>query len=273
MKLPFFITIPHAGESIPAEASWLQGLVETLLMSDVDRYVDELYGPAIETFGLSSVVAETHRYVVDLNRVPEDVDQNSVEGSTNPPGLFSTGFHWTETMLGATLMSKPISAELHQKLVKKYYAPFHAQVKTHFADFKAQGFQNVFQLDAHSMPSKGSAKHRDPGGQRPQIVVSDRDGKSCAPEYKDLVIAAYKSHGFEVAYNWPYKGGRITEVYGQPQFGQHTLQVEMNRALYMDEITKQRLPEEFADVQKRLTRVLGLIIEGIKKLPLAQRST
>lgn len=271
MILPFFITVPHAGENVPKQAFWLKGLVEPVLMSDVDRYVDELYEPAAKVFGIETLVAETHRYVVDLNRVPEDIDQDSVEGSQNPPGLFTTGYHWSQTMNGAYLMKEPISQELHKELTEKYYHPFHNEVKNKFANFKAQGFKNVFQLDAHSMPSKGTAKHRDPGGERPQIVISDRDGTSCAPEYKDLVLKSYEAEEFEVAYNWPYKGGRITETYGKPTLGQHTLQVEMNRSLYMDELTKQRKAEDFTDIQKRLTRVMGKIIEGLKKLPLAHQ--
>jgi N-formylglutamate deformylase len=263
--IPFFVTVPHSGEKVPKEAYWLAGLPETVLMCDVDRYVHELYSPATETLGLTSVVAETHRYVVDLNRVPEDVDQDSVEESKNPSGKFTIGFHWSQTTTGARLMKNPIPVKLHNELTHKYFEPFHQQVQKTFAEFKAKGFKKVYHLDAHSMPSKGTDAHRDPGSERPQIVVSDRDGVSCEASFKDLVIKAYESVGFQVAYNWPYKGGRITETYGKPDFGQHTLQVEMNRSLYMDEITKKKSTTNFEDVQKRVTRALATILSGLQK--------
>lgn len=264
MAIPFFITVPHAGETVPEEVFWLKGLVEPVLMSDVDRYVDQFYGPAAENFGLPIIVADIHRYVVDLNRIPEDIDQESVIESVNPPGLFTTGFHWSQTMNGARLMKEPISLKLHQQLTKKYFLPFHEKIKKQYAAFKKAGFKNVYHLDGHSMPSRGTAKHRDPGGERPQIVVSDRDGASSEPQYKDLVIESFQSAGFGVSYNWPYKGGRITETYGQPREGQHAIQVEMNRNLYMDELTKKKKPEAFAEVQKRVMRAVGRIVEGLK---------
>lgn len=262
---PFFISVPHAGETVPPEASWLKGLPETVLMCDVDRYVDEIYGPAADKLGIPSVIAAVHRYVVDLNRVPEDIDQNSVEGSKNPVGTFTTGYHWSQTTTEAVLMREPISLELHRELTLKYFTPFHKKLTQMFADFKSRGHKRVYHLDAHSMPSKGTAAHRDPGSKRPEIVVSDCDGTSCDAEFKDLVIKAYESVGFQVAYNWPYKGGRITQTYGQPQSGQHTLQVEMNRSLYMDEITKQKKPDHFSDVTKRVMRALATILSELKE--------
>ena len=230
-------------------------------MCDVDRYVHEFYGPAAEKLGVPIIVADVHRYVVDLNRWPDDIDEQSVEGSENPRGKFTTGFHWAQTTTGAVLIKEPMSKKLHDTLTEKYFWPFHKKIEAQFAAMKKA--DRVYHLDGHSMPSQGTAAHRDPGVRRPQIVVSDRDGKSCEPWYKDTVIAAYQSAGFEVAYNWPYKGGRITETYGQPENGQHTLQVEMNRALYMDEITKQRKDEAFSEIQKRVFKALAFIIEKI----------
>ncbi|OFZ10951.1 MAG: formiminoglutamase [Bdellovibrionales bacterium RBG_16_40_8] len=260
---PFFISIPHAGEVVPQEAYWLKKLAEPVLMCDVDRYVDELYGPAAEAARVPTIIADVHRYVVDLNRLPEDIDQNSVVGSQNPSGKFTTGYHWSQTTTGEILIKTPISIELHKELTKKYFQPFHNRVAEAFTNFRNSGHKHVFHLDAHSMPSMGTAIHRDPGTKRPQIVVSDRDGKSCDQAYKDLVIKAYESAGFEVTYNWPYKGGRITETYGQAAKGQHTLQVEMNRSLYMDEITKKKNTDKFFEVVNKIEQAIAMIVEEL----------
>lgn len=255
----FFVSIPHSGEKVPAETDWLPALPEPILMCDVDRYVDRLYLPAIRKMGIPSVVAEWHRYVVDLNRLPGDIDVDSVIGAPNPSGKFTQGLHWVKTTRGQTLLPKPITMDLHNLLVKKYFEPFHAQVRKVYEDFRKIGFNKIYHLDAHSMPSVGTSAHKDPGQKRADIVVSDQEGKSCEKEFKDLVIAAYTDAGFHVAYNWPYVGGRVTQTYGQPKQGQHTIQVELNRALYMDEESKQIKEKDAAEVAAKIATALARI--------------
>ena len=77
-QLPFFITMPHSGEQIPAACDWLINLPEEILMCDVDRYIDVLYQPAIEVLNIRSEKTAWHRYAVDLNRIPTDIDETSV---------------------------------------------------------------------------------------------------------------------------------------------------------------------------------------------------
>lgn len=259
---PFIVTIPHSGEQIPTEATWLQGLGEPLVMCDIDRFVDRLYVPTLEELKIPAVVAEWHRYVVDLNRVPEDIDQDSVVGSVSPSGTHPNGYHWVFTTRGTRLMPKPISRELHGEWTQKIYEPFHQAVRGLYADFFSRGFEKVYHLDAHSMPSMGTQAHRDPGERRAEIVVSDFDGVSCEPRFKDLVMESYRSAGFQVGYNWPYKGGRLTQVYGQPAKGQHALQVELNRGLYMDEETKQILPQS-DEVRRKISMALHRILQEL----------
>ncbi|RME15189.1 MAG: formiminoglutamase [Bdellovibrio sp.] len=261
----FFVSIPHSGEKVPEEAFWLRGLSEPHLMRDVDRYVHSLYLPALKKLQIPHVISPWHRYAADLNRFPEDVDQDSVEGSPNPPGTFTTGLHWVKTTLGEPLMKKPISQKLHQQLVKKYYEPFHQEVQKTFKDL-SQEKGAVFHLDAHSMPSMGTAAHRDPGEKRAEVVISDVNGKSCKPEWKDLVMEAFKESGFQVAYNWPYIGGRITQRYGKPQDGQNSIQVELNRALYMNEETKKPLDSSFSEVQDKIFKALEKIVRELPAL-------
>ena len=139
----------------------------------------------------------------------------------------------------------------HDTLVQKYFAPFHQNVATLFSEFKAEGFARVFHLDAHSMPSKGTSAHRDPGQDRAEIVISDFLGKSCSVEYKDLVVSSFEKAGFQVGYNFPYIGGRVTQTYGHPDRGQESIQVELNRKLYMNEETKKLIPEKAEKVGHR----------------------
>ena len=264
--LPFFVTIPHSGEKVPEFCDWLQNLPETTLMCDVDRYVDRLYEPALLAQQIPHVKTEWHRYAADLNRIPSDVDADSVLGHSNAAGQFSRGFHWVITTTKEKLMPEPMSPERHQNLVQLIYEPFHQSVRNLYEKFEKQGAREVFHLDAHSMPSIGTSEHRDPGERRAEIVVSDNFGKSARGDYVNLVVTSYVRAGFKVGYNWPYYGGRVTEQYGEPSKGHHALQVELNRSLYMDEKSKAFIPEKAELVQKKLEQALTLIRAGLSSL-------
>lgn len=263
--IPFFVTMPHSGEKVPDECTWLHNLEEKILMCDVDRYIDVIYEPSLQKLKVPYHKTEWHRYAVDLNRIPQDIDCDSVMGSENISGSNSRGYHWVVTTLNYPLMQSPISKELHNKLTDLIYTPFHDGVKTLYADFKKKGFEHVFHLDAHSMPSLGTNQHKDPGQYRADIVISDNLGVSCDSRYKDIVIAAYKEVGFSISYNWPYMGGRVTQQYGKPEVGQQALQVELNRALYMDEVTKKIKPD-YVVVQEQIFKALEHIKRELPNL-------
>lgn len=260
------VSIPHSGEMVPKQTPWLEGLAEEILMCDVDRYVDRLYEPALGHFSIPYVKTQWHRYAVDLNRIPEDVDVDSVEGAQFPSGTHNRGYHWVITTYKHRLMSKPMSQAKHKELTELIYKPFHQEVERLFAEKKRAGVRKVYHIDAHSMPSLGTSEHRDPGERRADIVISDCKGVSCEPAFRDLVIAAYVTAGFKVGYNWPYFGGRVTEQYGHPSKGQHSIQVELNRSLYMDEVTKKLLPEKARLAEERIHRAIEYILANIGKL-------
>lgn len=257
------VTIPHSGEKVPDLTPWLKNLSEEVLMCDVDRYVDRLYTPNLEKLQIPYIKTEWHRYAADLNRIPEDVDASSVIGNTTPAGTHNRGFHWVVTTHNQNLLPQPMPEDTHRALTQLIYEPFHQQVRDLVARLRNQGAQNIFHIDAHSMPSLGTAMHRDPGQRRADIVISDCSGQSCLPEFRDLVIAAYAVAGFRVGYNWPYMGGRVTEQYGHPEKNHQSIQVELNRDLYMDEKTKKLKPQS-AEVQNKLLVALSYVTNKIQ---------
>ena len=263
---PLFLTSPHSGEALAPEASWLTSLDPLVLLRDVDRFVDELYSPAAGALGLPLISTKWSRYVVDLNRQEQDVDEGAVVGASQPKGRHPRGLHWQVTTRGEVLMGEPIEPSLHERLIRNYYRPFHDQVAQSFVHLKSEGYRNVFHLDLHSMPSEGTELHSDPGKKRAEVVVSDFLGKSAQPEFRDLVVSSYVSSGFQVVLNDPYIGGGITQRYGNPQQGHHTLQIELNRSLYMDEETKERAPVLFEKVQEQLLGALSKIVSGLASL-------
>jgi len=265
LDLPLFISCPHSGEQTPLEANWLNDIDPIVKLRDVDRFVDTFYRPLAKKFSIPFVYTPWTRYAVDLNRLVIDIDKNSVIGSSETPGPFpKNGLHWVETSRKEVLMERPISKELHNILVQSYYEPFHKSIQAHFEHFMLQGHKRVFHIDVHSMPSQGTQMHRDAGEKRAEIVISDQDGKSCDPKFRDLVVDSYKMAGFEVKLNWPYKGGRITETYGNPFKGRHTIQIEMNRGIYMDEETKELNKADFPNLSKQIELALSNITKELE---------
>jgi len=257
---PLIVTVPHSGENLPPEATWLQGLDERLLMYDVDRYVDDLYSTSLSGNGIAWVKTQWHRYACDLNRLETDVDQASVVGASEPVGRHPRGLHWSKTTMGDVLMLKPISIETHRAIVQRCFRPFHEAVAEVAEAVRSKDERSaahpLFHLDLHSMPSLGTSEHRDPGELRADLVISNQDGKSSSSEFFELVCQAGRAQGFKVRENWPYKGGRITETYGRPRDGWQTVQIELNRKLYMDEVSKHKVDSLYSATQIRVGEML-----------------
>ncbi|MEM7646722.1 MAG: N-formylglutamate amidohydrolase [Pseudomonadota bacterium] len=262
-ELPFFVSIPHSGEEIPPEVTWLSSLPEETLMRDVDRFVDQLYAPVIKKLSIPLIKTQWHRYVIDLNRSPDQFDQDSVVGATNEKGTFPKGLHWSVTTHGETLIPKPMSMETHQKLVQSYYLPFHDSVQQMRESIK-DSYGHSFHLDLHSMPSLGTSLHPDPGQTRAEVVISDFHGQSAEPFFKELVIESFQEAGFQVAYNWPYIGGGITQKFGAPGEGFNTIQVELNRVLYMNEETKKLNTSGLSAIQEKLGEAIENVVISLK---------
>ncbi len=263
IKGDLLVTIPHSGEKIPEPASWLVGLSEPVLFCDVDRYVDKLYEDILRKLGIEWVKTDWHRYSADMNRVPTDIDRDSVEGAPNQAGTFNRGFHWVVTTLNDRLINKPMDHKTHQELINIVFNPFHNEIKNTIQKMRlSKDTQVIYHLDLHSMPSRGTLEHRDPNQDRADIVISDQFEKSACKDFVNLVMTSYLRAGFSVRYNWPYYGGRITEQYGNPNAHHHTVQVELNRKLYMNETTKK--PNlNFDQTQVKLGQALQMIQAAI----------
>lgn len=253
---PLFVSIPHSGEKIPKEATWLLNKEQHILLCDIDRFVDQLYLPVIKKNKIPSIYSFCHRYALDLNRLETDISKETVIGikdkiSTNS-GLAS-GLYWTKTTKGDLLLSSPLDWATHSTLLDKIYYPFHEAIESYQKIF-LKNFKEVYHLDLHSMPSYGTLAHRDNGKKRPEVVISDLDGKSCSTPFVNLVKKAFNNY-FEVSYNWPYKGGGVTRKHASPEKNCHTIQIELRRDLYMDENTKELLPKH-VDIQVKLKKCI-----------------
>ena len=289
-----FVSIPHSGTQIPAEANWLKNLPPPVLNCDVDAFVDDLYAPVLKKRAIPAVIFPWHRYSVDMNRWAWDISPKTVQragellktlykhknslqknssgaslsgaslSGASPSGTSPSNVHWHKTTKGDLLIKEPLSQNRHKVLIKKYFEPYHQQIQNQLRIFKKQGAKKIYFLDLHSMPSKALAYHKDYGELRTEIVIGNNRGRSASPAFTELAIKAYRQAGFKVALNWPYSGGAISRFYGQPQKGQEALQVELNRKLYMDEKTHKK-NQNYKNIQLKLALAISYIKQ---RLPL-----
>ena len=261
----FLATIPHSGEQIGI-ADWLKNLPEVILMYDVDRFVNRLYQATLDHFNIPSVITPHHRYLVDCNRWPEDIDKDSLQGSDTPSGSHPHGLYWRLTTDGYSLLKKPLDRDRHNIIMEKYYYPFFKQIDRIYTSFRSQNAKMIYHLDLHSMPSKGTSAHRDPSGTRADIVICTVDGQTATKKWTKQVIAAYQDQNLSVKLNHPYKGGSIVQKYGRLDKGSQACMIEINRKLYMDEVTKQWLPKKAKVLQDKLHKAISQIWQQIPEI-------
>jgi N-formylglutamate deformylase len=131
---------------------------------------------------------------------------------------------------------RKLRVEEVRKRIALYYEPYHEALRM-LLDTAAEQFGAVWHINCHSMKSTGNAMNVDNGSARPDIVVSDNDGSTADPGFTWLVADCWRSMGYTVSINAPYKGGEIVKRYGRPQANRHSIQIEINRQLYMNEST------------------------------------
>lgn len=230
---PLVVSVPHAGTTVPSIDRPLMVASEVDLLRDADLLVDRLYSHAPQ-LGAGLIAATLSRYVVDLNRAPDDVDEHvcpdlEKHAPENPRALI-----WRLTTDGRPVLARPLEpAELSDRLAR-VHTPYHRRLGA-LLEERRQRFGYALLLDGHSMPSVGRATHTDPGHRRADVVPGNNRGKSCGQALTDLVMGHFKGRGYGVALNDPYAGGWITRNYGRPAEGVHAIQIELNRALYLHE--------------------------------------
>ena len=240
LTLPFVFSSPHSGRLYPREFVAASQLDATALRRSEDSFVEEIFGKVPE-LGAPLIHARFPRAYLDANREPYELDPAMFDGPLPPHvntrsirvagGLGTIARVVSDT---AEIYRGPLNYAEAEQRIRALYMPFHEALRTHL-DEAVRNFGCAVLIDCHSMPSVGGPGDDDTGADRPDIVLGDRYGTSCA---REITLAAEKilsRLGYTVTRNNPYAGGFNTEHYGQPQHGLHALQIEINRALYMDE--------------------------------------
>lgn len=236
--LPVIVDVPHAGEWIPDDVRKEMVVGRRILKRDLDLYVDQIWQDA-PSLGATLIASQVSRYVVDLNRAPDDVSPETVRGGVriHEPGYYrDRGVVWRTTTNGQEVMAAPMSKAAFERRLNTFYHPYHQALSEEIARIRKQ-FGYCILVDGHSMPSKGRSGHTDPGTRRADIVPGNADGQSCDVTLTWTVEEHFRDLSFSVKTNEPYKGGWITRNYGRPKNDIHAIQIEINRDLYMNERT------------------------------------
>lgn len=242
--VPWVFNVPHAGQVYPDAFVAASRLDRLTLRRSEDAFVDALFAGVVP-LGAPLMAARFPRAYLDVNREPYELDPRMFDGrlpsAANIRSMRVAGGLGTIPRIVADGQEiyrgrLPVAEALGR--IERLYKPYHRALHDLVRE-TVQAFGHAVLVDCHSMPSPALAG-QGPGGA--DIVLGDRYGTSCAGLLTDVVEAGFRARGYEVARNKPYAGGFITEHHGEPALGRHALQIEINRALYMDQRTMTRLP-------------------------------
>lgn len=261
-SVPLLVEVPHAGLWVPDVVSEQLRAPEDAIKRDADIYVDELVANAAE-FGAARLSARVSRYVVDLNRASDDVDAAAVSDHPMPGNAQPRGVVWRATTDGRPVLTRPLGYSQLLERLATFYTPYHDALQDTLRTLKKRhGY--VILLAAHSMPSRGRGLHGDRGALRADIVPGTQGRTTAHPAVIDAVDAHFRAAGLSVLHDTPYRGGFTTKHYGRPAEGVHAVQVEINRGLYVNEATSERLPGRFEALQ----RVLDGLVQKLGQVQL-----
>jgi N-formylglutamate amidohydrolase len=231
-RAPIIFNSPHSGSVYPDEFLSASRIDLTSLRRSEDSFMDELIA-GLSACGFPTVRVNFPRSYVDVNREPYELDPRMFSGRL--PSFANTRSMRVAGGLGTIPRVVGDGQEIYRERLSVDDALIN---KAH------QAFGTVIVVDCHSMPSIGVSRDEP---RRPDVVIGDRYGTSCAALLPDKVEQTMSRLGYSVGRNKPYAGGFITEHYGNPASGLHTIQLELNRAIYMDERRRERGPR-FAQV-------------------------
>jgi N-formylglutamate amidohydrolase len=262
---------PHSGRDYSAEFLLASQLEMLHLRSSEDAYVDRLIARA-PLFGAPMLCALTPRAYIDLNRAADELDPAVIDGidrlALNPRISSGLGVIPRVVAGGRAIYSGKITRAEARSRLQNHWHPYHDALKDLMDETFAR-FNEAILIDVHSMPHEAIDSHARPGHTKPEVVLGDRFGAAASREVVDRVEAAFAGAGFRTARNAPFAGAFIAQHYGRPLTRRHVVQVEIDRALYLDE-ARVEPGMNFANFSVRMNRVVAEIAGiGRQSLPVA----
>lgn len=266
--VPLVCDSPHSGECYPADFGHALELEPLRSGEDTDVHV---LWEALPGVGATLLAAEFPRSYIDPNRDVEDIDPDMLAapwpGPVNPSEKTRLGIGLFWRVAGhrerQPIYDRKLSVAEAQARIAHYHAPYHAALHAQL-ETAHQRFGAVWHLNLHSMPANAYEGLQIRSNKRlADVVLGDRDGSTCDPQFTALVAEAMRRRGLSVALNDPFKGVALIARLGRPAERRHSLQVELHRGLYMDEATRAR-SAGFAPMQRLLAEVAAEIAAYVR---------
>ncbi|HSW18330.1 MAG TPA: N-formylglutamate amidohydrolase [Ramlibacter sp.] len=241
---PLVLDSPHSGTVYPDDFCVACPMPE--LRRAEDTHVEKLYDFA-PGLGVAWIEALFPRSYLDANRDVSEIDLDLIEGDWpgDTPGSdaarskvrLGKGLIWRFTDDGLPLYDRRLSVAEVQARIDQCWRPYHAVVADAIADAHARHGYSMH-INCHSMPAvAGSHATEFPGLAHADFVIGDRDGTTASPKLSMWLVEQLRAMGYSADYNHPYKGVELVRRYGDPERNRHSIQLEINRKLYMDEKT------------------------------------
>lgn len=234
---PILVDSPHSGLELPTDFGTIAPI--DALRTTWDAFVDELWADA-PVHGATLVDATFPRAYIDVNRREDDLDP-ALLAAPWPTPLAPTDYSRRGMGLirrlalpAVPMYAQPLTVDAVQRRIAEYYRPYREALRARIDALRA-AHGVVIYIDAHSMKSRGNEMNVDAGALRPDVVVSDRHGTTADARVRAFVAEQFRRQGYRVQVNDPYQGGDLVRSFGAPSAGVHAVQVEVNRACYMNE--------------------------------------
>jgi N-formylglutamate amidohydrolase len=258
---PVVFASAHSGRSYSADLMSGVRLGALDLRRSEDCFVDQLFGAA-PAHGATLLAANFPRAFCDANREPWELDPNMFTdrlpnwvNTTSTRVTAGLGTIAKVVASGESIYAAKLPFAEAERRIYTYWRPFHDTLAQLIADIKAR-FGYCLLIDCHSMPSYGQGRRS--GGRPVDFVLGDLHGSACASRVTRSAEAFLSGKGYLVRRNDPYAGGFITRHYGRPAEDVHVLQIEIARALYMNEARIERLPG-FKAIQQQITELVSML--------------
>ncbi|WP_420547297.1 N-formylglutamate amidohydrolase [Curvivirga sp.] len=237
-QLPIVLDSPHSGMDYPADFDTV--VPEEILRGMEDSFVDELYADVVNKGG-SFLKAHYPRSYIDPNRSDDDIDISMIEGNwpfqvqPTEKTVMGHGLIWKSCPGHPQMYARNLSILEVKHRIDKYWKPYHTYLENEIERLYSL-FGSVWHVNCHSMPASSSPYMPGAiGNARADVVLGDRNGSSCDQEFTYLLRDWFVEKGYKVRINNPYKGAELVRRYGRPEHDRHSIQIELNRALYMNE--------------------------------------
>ncbi|MDX6748974.1 N-formylglutamate amidohydrolase [Geminicoccaceae bacterium 1502E] len=265
--VPLVFDSPHSGTQWPED--FAPAADEVAVRRTQDSLVDELFGAAPE-HGAPLLAALFPRVYIDPNRSLGDLDPALLADRWDGPlapgekSELGKGLIWRLAAPDTPIYDRKLTAGEVRRRIDSFYEPYHTALAA-LLDGIAERFGGVWHIDCHSMrPMSTSVDKEGPGVARPDIVLSDRDGTSAGASFMEQAVSFLRGEGLEVAINEPFKGAELVARYGDPARNRHSIQIEVNRRLYLDE-GGIAAGDGFAHTQALLGRFVGAMAEHVRE--------